>query len=247
VKYNYIFKTRDGVRHEGAIEAPSRDEAFAVLRKEGIRPIKVVASDGSRANGEIRGVRKRIVILISLSVAVASGFIFYFLGDSNIRTFEHSNISPRHQVIGDPAIIDKGIRTGWSDVFAEEGERFFASFAIPGVKAGQRNTTVEELKAALKREVRAQDTDGLEAQQIKAMVEGMKEEARRYIAAGGTLVEYGQRLTERQDAEIAIATQVKDELETANKTLSSTDFMALWERRNDELRNLGLRTLPLPE
>ena len=34
------------------------------------------------------------------------------------------------------------------------------------------------------------------------MVEGMKNEARSYIAAGGTIVEYGKRLTERQDAEM---------------------------------------------
>ena len=36
------------------------------------------------------------------------------------------------------------------------------------------------------------------------MVEGMKNEARSYIAAGGTIVEYGKRLSERQDAEIAV-------------------------------------------
>ena len=55
----------------------------------------------------------------------------------------------RRQIIGDTAIIEKGIRTGWTDVFELDGERFLASFAIPGVPAGQRSTTVEEIQKAL--------------------------------------------------------------------------------------------------
>ena len=55
----------------------------------------------------------------------------------------------RRQIIGDTAIIEKGIRTGWADVFDLEGERFLASFAIPGVPAGQRSTTVDEIRKAL--------------------------------------------------------------------------------------------------
>ena len=34
------------------------------------------------------------------------------------------------------------------NVFPDEGERFFASFAIPGVRAGQRNTTIYECHKA---------------------------------------------------------------------------------------------------
>ena len=151
----------------------------------------------------------------------------------------------RRQIIGDTAIIDKGIATGWSDVFPEEGDRFFASFAIPGVRAGQRNTTVEEIKAALDRDVEVSDSDGLEARQVKSMVAGMKAEARAYINAGGSIVDYGKRLTERQDAEIAIYERAKAEIDHARKTMSQDDFIALWEGRNDQLRNLGIKLVPL--
>jgi len=249
VKYTYAYKTRDGVRREGVIEAPSRDEAFTTLRGQGIRPIKVVAADGTKANGEIRGVRKRVVAAIAVGTAAVVGIVSFFAGESNNPTIQPSNnsLTARRQVIGDPAIIDKGVLTGWSEVFAEEGERFFASFAIPGRKAGQRNSTVEELNEALGRKIVSDASDGLEARQIKAMVEGMKDEARRYVAAGGTLVGYGKRLTERQDAEIAIYERVKSEIESARKTLPDAEFMSLWERRNDELRNLGIRTITLPE
>ena len=87
----------------------------------------------------------------------------------------------------------------------------------------------------------------VEVQQIKAMVEGMKNEARSYIAAGGTIVEYGKRLTERQDAEIAVYNRVKADLDKARSSMTGATFMSYWEKRNDELRNLGIKTVGLGE
>ena len=246
--YTYAYKTSDGVRHEDSMDAPSREAVFESLRARGIRPIKVVAADGSKANGEMRGIRRRVAVSIVVLAAVFAGGVAYFVGarsgdSGDVPSFEAEQT--RRQVIGDTAVVDKGILTGWSEVFPEEGERFFASFAIPGVKAGQRNTTVEELNAALGRKVAASPDDGMEARQIKSMVEGMKHEARAYIAAGGTIVEYGKRLTERQDAEIAIYERAKADFEAAKKTKSDDDLVAYWESLNDRLRNLGIKLLPL--
>ena len=251
MKYTYAYKTSDGTRHEATMNAASRDEVFAALRKQGIKAIKVVAGDGSKANGEVRGVRKRVVAALVALVALGVGIVAYFSGT---RTGGDLGVSvgisfqtdqARRQVIGDAAIIEKGIRNGWSDVFTLEGERFLASFAIPGVKAGQRNTSEKEFAAALENKCVVTDSDSLETRQIKAMVEGMKNEARRYLAAGGTIVEYGKRLTERQDAEIAIYNRVKTDIENARTSMSDEDFMTYWEKRNDELRNLGIRTVGL--
>jgi hypothetical protein len=253
MKYTYAYKTSDGVRREDSMNAASRDEVFAALRKQGIKAIKVVAADGTKANGEVRGVRKRVVAVLVAFVAMCVGVVAYFggtrtgndLGGSVPTAFATGQ--DRRQVIGDAAIIEKGIRNGWSDVFALEGERFLASFAIPGVKAGQRNTSEKEFAAALENKFVATDSDSLEVRQIKAMVEGMKTEARRYIAAGGTIVEYGKRLTERQDAEIAIYNRVKTDIENARASMSDEDFMTYWEKRNDELRNLGIKTIGLSD
>ena len=253
MKYTYAYKTSDGVRHEASMNAASRDEVFAALRKQGIKAIKVVAADGSKANGEIHGVRKRVVAVLVALVAVGVGIIAYLsgtrssgdLGGSVATAFATGQ--DRRQVIGDAAIIEKGIRNGWSDVFTLEGERFLASFAIPGVKAGQRNTSEKEFSAALEHKCTVVDSDSLEARQIKAMVEGMKNEACRYIAAGGTIVEYGKRLTERQDAEIAVYNRVKADIEKARAAMTEADFMTYWEKRNDELRNLGIKTVGLSD
>ena len=250
MKYTYAYKTGDGVRHEDSMNASSREEVFSVLRERGIRPIKVVSADGSKANGEIRGVRRRVVgfavVLTAIGAVVATSLYNRVNKPSQppaMPGFEEEQT--RRQVIGDTAVVDKGIATGWSDVFQEEGDRFFASFAIPGVKAGQRNTTVEELDAALSRSVAASPDDGMEARQIKAMVEGMKAEARAYIAAGGNIVEYGKRLTERQDAEIAIYERTRADVERARKAMSEEEFLSFWEKCNDQLRNLGIRLVPL--
>jgi len=221
-----------------------------LLRSQGIRPIKVVAADGSKANGAPVSRRFSWRVILALLVGLAVLVILVRLPPAT-STAGHDALAAnmlnqtRRYPIGDAAIIEKGIATGWSDVFAEEGERFFASFAIPGVRAGKRNATVEELNAALGREIAASDGDGMEARQIKAMVGGMKAEARAYIAAGGNIVEYGKRLTERQDAEIAIYERTRAELEKARETMPQDEFLSRWEEKNDQLRNLGIRLVPL--
>ena len=251
MKYTYAYKTSDGIRHEDSMNASSRDEVFAALRAKGIKAIKVVAADGSKANGEVRGVRKRVVVALLAFVALGVGVCAYLggvlTGGSPESGIAFQTDQSRRQIIGDAAIIEKGIRNGWSDVFELEGERFLASFAIPGVKAGQRNTSEKEFIAALEFRKEFSSDDSLEVRQIKAMVEGMKQEARRYLAAGGTVVEYGKRLTERQDAEITIYNRVKADIENARKTMSEAAFMTYWEKRNDELRNLGIKTIGLSD
>ena len=245
MKYTYAYKTSDGVRHEDSMNASSREEVFETLRAKGIKAIKVVAADGSKANGEVRGVRKQVVVALVAVAAVGAGIVAYVGGErsgaNEVSSFQTSET--RRQVIGDVAVIEKGIRTGWADVFEREGDRFLASFAIPGVAAGQRSTNEAEMRRALDGKVGPQDGDSIEVRQIKAMVEGMKKEARQYIAAGGTAVDYGKRLVERQEAEIAIYNRAKSEVETVRKTMKPDDFEVFLEERNDELRNLGIRPI----
>ena len=252
MKYRYAYKTSDGVRHEASIEAENRDSVFEALRAQGIRPIKVVAADGSKANGEeVRDRTKAKGALLALAgglvafaVALAA-FIMLALPRSSGSTSVPGFDQTRRYPIGDAAIIEKGILTGWDNVFEHEGDRFLASFAVPGVKAAQRNTTVKELESALDRRIYPNEDDGLEAKQIKAMVEGMKREAHAYITAGGNVVKYGKRLAERQDAEIAVYERIKTDLERAKATMRGNALIDYWETQNNKLRNLGIRPITL--
>ena len=74
MKYTYAYKESNGTRHEEFMEAPSREAVFAALREKGIKAIKVVAADGSKANGEVRGYRLRTVVLVGVIAAVL-GFV----------------------------------------------------------------------------------------------------------------------------------------------------------------------------
>ena len=268
MKYTYAYKTSDGVRHEAAMDAASREAVFEALRAQGIKAIKVVAADGSKANGAENDSKRTsasvvVAATVLIAAAIAGGAWWLIGGGGRVATALPSDetqptggevkatsfltAQTRRQVIGDVAVIEKGIRTGWADAFEREGDRFFASFAIPGAEAGQRSTSEDELRRVLESAVEAKPDDPLEIRQIKAMVEGMKEEARRYIAAGGTAVGYGQRLVERQEAEIAIYGRVKSDIEAAHKKMDSSAFEDYLEKRNDELRNLGIKPVVITE
>lgn len=252
MKFLYEYKTKENERRSGEIDAPSRPAVYAELKKQGIRPYKVDLAPGFW--NWVRSLGKRtaaIVVLAILCVTLAIAVGRIVLNAPQPSPVEESLDSPiRRQVIGDTAIIEKGIRTGWADVFELEGERFLASFAIPGVPAGQRSTTEEEIRKALstRHEARGTQSDSLEARQIVAMVEGMKDELRDFLRAGGTIREFGACLVERQEAELGYYNRTKGELETLSKSgMPDKELETLWEKRNSELRQMGIRLVPLPE
>lgn len=246
MRYSYVYRTCDGIRRTGEIEAPSRDAAFAELRAHGIRPIKVTASDGSRENGSARPARLGRVLYIAV-------IFFGLIGAFSSNLFRRTQTDPefltsrtRRQVIGDAAITERGIRTGWAEVFPSEGDRFLASFAIPGAPAGVRNVTEGELLRAIEAPpAPIAEREGIEARQMRAIVAGLKDEARAYLAAGGTVAGYASRLAERQDAEFAIHSRVRTELDRARGSLSEESFLSLWEEKNAALRRLGIHPIPL--
>ncbi|MBR4614830.1 MAG: hypothetical protein IKO55_04435, partial [Kiritimatiellae bacterium] len=134
MKYTFAYKTSDGVRHEDSLDANCRDEAFQVLRGRGIRPIKVVAADGSKANGEVRGLRKRAVFALVALAAVVAGVVAYLGGErTGAATAVNSATSaPRHQIYGDPATVE-GLEHGdFAAVLPRAGDQMLAVFAQPG-------------------------------------------------------------------------------------------------------------------
>ena len=45
LKYKYLYQDRQNVSHEGEIAARDRADAYAQLRKRGIRPYRVIGDD----------------------------------------------------------------------------------------------------------------------------------------------------------------------------------------------------------
>ena len=98
MKYTFAYKTPDGVRHEDAMEASSREEVFVKLRQKGIKAIKVVAADGSKANGEVRGARKRTIAAVAALAAVLAGGAVYFLAPEREAGGQGEETPPAHEI-----------------------------------------------------------------------------------------------------------------------------------------------------
>ena len=149
MKFIYQFKTSDGVRHSGVYAARSKAAVYDELRAKGIKAFGVEPAPGfiNRICGVI-GWRIAIIVLLALGLVAAS--VAYFREKTETPVSEHSVFlsKTRRQIIGDAVVIEAGIKNGWRDVFAEEGERFLASFAVPGVPAGVRTTNAVELEKA---------------------------------------------------------------------------------------------------
>jgi type II secretory pathway component PulF len=59
-RWTYTYRTSDGQRHSGEIEAESLDAAHAAIRREmGVKPIKVWAAGG---DCPCRDCRRRVVV-----------------------------------------------------------------------------------------------------------------------------------------------------------------------------------------
>ena len=255
MKFLFEYQDKANKRHKGALNAATRADAYAQLRQRGIKPIRCDEAPGFF--NLLFGKGKRwlaIGILATLCVTLAIVVGRGVLTAPQPSSVEESFDSPiRRQIIGDAAIIEKGLRTGWAEVFDAEADRFLASFAIPGVPPAVRTTTEEKLREALDNEPSKHPNlpniqTALEARQIRAMVSGMKDEMRRFIAAGGTIREYGERLVARQEQEIGYYNRAKQEIDFAAKEgLAEREVLSLWEKRNASLRKMGIRLVSMPE
>ena len=256
MKYTYAYKTSDGIRHEDSMNAASREEVFAELRKRGIKAIKVVAADGSKANGEVRGVRKRAVAALVALAAVCAGVVAYFSGTRTAAVVAANPVavSPRHQIYGDPAIVETFERGDFFNVLSREGDRLLAVFAQPGRLMCAKGTNPRKLSANAAAQFAAYAKNELgtdnditiasdeprEIRELKQIVNGMRDEMRTYLANGnGTPRSYWRRLNERTLSEMQIYERTRRELEKETRP-------EIWEQKNESLRILGLRTIPAP-
>ena len=254
MRFLYEYRTADNAIRRDEIRAADRDAAFAALKARGIRPARMTEAPG--VLNKIFGKGKRWLAIVVLGIIVVFAVVENLRRDVTAvpQVLVSSFDSPtRRQVIGDAEVIARGIRTGWADVFELEGDRFLASFAIPGVPAGQRSTTEEKLREALDNKPSKHPNlpniqTSLEARQIRAMVEGMKEELRQFLADGGTIAEYGAELVKRQEREVEYYQRAKREIEGAYRARKSYgDVERLLRDRNARLRKMGIRLVVLDE
>ena len=248
MKFDYRYRTSDNALHRDIIDAPDRESAYTILKARGIRPELVKESPGFFNKLFGKGKRWIAISILSVIVVVLAGIAVRTRKavSEDTRILSVFDAKTRRQVIGDAAIIETGIKNGWHNVFQHEGECFLASFASPGVPAGQRSTKIEELEKTISRSDPINQEDGIEARQIKSMVAGMKDELRAFIRDGGSFKEYGERLIERQEKEIGYYTRAKCEVEALVKAgRPMSEIVEVLNRRNAQLRGMGIRSITI--
>ena len=128
MKFTYQYKTSDGVRHTGVYAASSKTAVYDELRAQGIKAFGVEPAPGIM--NRIAGLLGWRLYLVSTLVVVAVAATFAYLRERAETPVVEDSVflsKMRRQIIGDAGIIEAGIKNGWSDVFAEEGERFLGS------------------------------------------------------------------------------------------------------------------------
>lgn len=237
-KFHYFYQSKENKNLDGWIVAKSRDDAYAQLRKQSIKPYKVVGKDPIAW--------KRWAAIAVLAVALAGTYAWLALRSEPVAPDEQF---VRHQIYGAESVIRNGISTEWSACGLDEGERYLARYAQPGIKVAYRRKTPETasaVEASLSRHLEVEDSELLEYRQLKQIVESIKDELREYIKSGGNVDGFLDRLQERQDQEVAYYNAANQELENAKATMPEDELYNLWAAKNAELRAIGLPMLKEP-
>ena len=267
MKYCYAYKSSDGVRHEAEIDAASRDEAFEILRKDGIRPIKVVAADGSKANGEVRvlGIPRKVVFGAVVMTAVAAAAITWIAGkhgrNANMPTTPAVPAQggmlrrvamplPRQEIHGNR----RRLEIAPTNLFDTAIETYLSKFAEPGREVTgvdsppDDDLSVKELLAVLDVPIHFADDEYTEFVDLKRITAGIKKEMADFIRGGNTPGEYFKALEERQRIEVShrakAEKRLKEMVSTSAEPAQAYDF---WLKANAQLQSMGIYPLPLPD
>ena len=234
------------------MNAESREAVFAELRKQGIKAIKVVAADGSKANGEIRGVRKRVVVLFVGCAVVLTGVAVFILTSRSSTVALPKNAAqplPRQEIVGDRSRIGKP-----DELFVLKAERFLARFAEPGRSFDAPESewpSKADFEAAVRNQITFTATEFTERIDFKRMVSWLKVEYVNYIRGGGYVSGYIKDLIKRQQMEIGRREEHERHLQELLVNVKSDhkkqrEAYDYWLKANAQLQSMGIYQLSLP-
>ena len=230
MKYQYFYQTKANENREGWIKAPNRAEAYAALRKRGIRPFRVVGDDPVKWQPWAYTALVA-ALLVALAAALFSG-----------GPADGCRAAPRRQLAGDPGVISTGLSTCWDGVFDTALDRYLAAYAQPGWIAIPPETSSAEMArfpAELAKPLVFNKSDTVETRLLKDIVAGLRDEMRDYLAAGGDVAGFIDFLESRQDEERAMRSRALAELARA----PAAERAKLKVKLNAELRGRGIYPL----
>lgn len=269
--FTYSYKTPDGIRHEADISAPDREAAYAALRERGIRAIKVMPK--GLTEEEAREERKRLVrrgIVLAVSAAafaaVVAGIAFWSLGRWSVGATAYVRTDgskaegvnklvavpmARRQIHGDAERVREATSKGAKFIFSSSAEAYLAAFAVPGAPvfddaAPAEPPTDADFLADLEKPIYTFPDELKEYSELKRIVAGMKEEAKMFLASGGSVADYLKRLQERQRMEAEYRAKAETEIMDDVREGNFASAYTKWEEKNEWLSTMGIAVIPLP-
>lgn len=193
MRFAYAYKTADGIRHEDAIDSPSRDEAFAALRLKGIRPIKVV---------EVRRAKPKLAAVLPVLAALAVAIAFLAVARKAPPPAERP---PARLDASESGLVAKPrarkqlpeelfSAAALERTFVHPAERALARYARPGVEvappgADESAAAADDFADALDEDIPLLPDDSSDVVELKRIVAGIKLEAKMLVASGRTFPE----------------------------------------------------------
>lgn len=230
--YQYLYQTKDNENRRGEIKARNRAEAYAALRKQGIRPYRLIGDDP--VNWRPWAVSGAIFALVVALVVVLFAFWRSAIG-------EHPQ--KRGQLVGDPKVIAAGAASCWDGVFDSTLDRYLAAYAQPGwlfEPPAIEDSEKASFADALERDMSRSSDETTEIRQLKNIVLQMRRDMKDYLASGGTIDDYLEFLSDRQEREFKTRETARETLEKAPQEMRHRAWLNLNMRLND----LGIAPLP---
>lgn len=229
--YTYTYQDAQGLRHEGEVRAADKDSAYAELRAKGIRPMKVVEKIAPVVKKGIRGLRKRDIVAIVVTgvvVAIAASVYCFGLGRKsgaaeNQAREEIDLGAPRH-------IVAMPSEDTLNEIFPNDSLRLLAKYAVPGASVEVEDA--ELIESEVFAPIAVSESDTQDVSELKQIVIGMQQDARRYSATPDGMARYLDFLKERQAMErLRFADTLR---RVAQKEITSDEGNAI-------LRGMGLQ------
>jgi hypothetical protein len=210
-----------------------KDSAYAILRKKGIRPIRIVERIVPIEKKGIAGLRKRDISLIGVMVLVVGLLVvvvYDFLSAANSGSVDyHDSLNNSVQLSSPRHLINMPSESQLTNLFVNPAHRFLARYAVPGRKVEVTESFTEEQIRCV---VELSAKDSADVNDLKKIIIGMQQDAIRYLESGRSLQGYIEYLQERQQMEVLRFASVLQQV--ATKKISH-------EEANEILRGMGLQ------
>ena len=231
MEYRYLYQTKDNENREGTVKAASRADAYAVLRKQGIRPYRLIGDDPPKWRRPAAFATAAAILAVVLAALALA-----------LRPPASSPLA-RMQIPGDAALLSASLASAWEDVFPSALDRHLAAYAQPGWLALAPEDQPDEKAFARElaaRPVKVSADDPEHVRAVKRIVIGMRKEMEKYLADGGSVGDYLAFLDERQDEERSLRAKAAESVEKAPADMRERARLNV----NARLREMGLAEIP---